>query len=363
MELRPQRHARAWDWELNDPEIHSTTWEWDMGCPGVALEDSHNFACTRVQPTSWGKDLVRGHGVLRVTRDEAVARQAAQRSSINNISSELTFEWGLALHDIELAEAIAGNKPWPQTRRQLRELGIKVLARAVGRLPVYPASVPVVGALRANPLSEPHRERAGPHILDLSPGWRPPGVQRRTSSSARSGVAVSTLHFYERESDLGPAPPRATNGGTRGDAAAGGFIRISHRVGIPLPTISDGPRGVADGRTPTKADWERLSRHWPRPITPDESSRSPARQPHRFIPVVAVCPWPRARLANPHDALRPRGIGPRRVFNSSGRSQFTTAGPTIDSQCRVSTYTYAHVGRYAVTTDSGVLAVGDRRGG
>jgi fatty acid desaturase len=129
MELGHNVMHGQWDW-MNDPEIHSTTWEWDMACASAHWKHSHNFLHHKYTNVV-GKDLDVGYGVLRVTRDE---KWEAKRSAqfLNNLFLGLTFEWGIALHDIELAEAVAGNKPWPQTRTQLRELGIKA-ARQLGK--------------------------------------------------------------------------------------------------------------------------------------------------------------------------------------------------------------------------------------
>ncbi len=40
------------------------------------------------------------------------------------------------------------------------------------------------------------------------------------------------------------------------------FIRTSQRVGVPLAAIREALATLPSGRTPTKKDWTRLSRHW-----------------------------------------------------------------------------------------------------
>jgi len=79
----------------------------------------------------------------------------------------------------------------------------------------------------------------------------------------RSGVAVSALHFYERE---GLITSRRTTGNQRRYARATlrrvAFIRTSQRVGIPLAEIRAALGTLPAGRTPTKKDWARLSRRW-----------------------------------------------------------------------------------------------------
>jgi MerR family transcriptional regulator, redox-sensitive transcriptional activator SoxR len=81
--------------------------------------------------------------------------------------------------------------------------------------------------------------------------------------SQRSGVAVSALHFYERE---GLIASRRTSGNQRRypreTLRRVAFIRISQQVGIPLRTIREALETLPDGRTPTRQDWARLSARW-----------------------------------------------------------------------------------------------------
>jgi MerR family redox-sensitive transcriptional activator SoxR len=81
--------------------------------------------------------------------------------------------------------------------------------------------------------------------------------------SERSGVAVSALHFYERE---GLIESRRTTGNQRRYGRdvlrRVAFIRTSQRVGVPLVGIRAALATLPAGRTPTKKDWTRLSRVW-----------------------------------------------------------------------------------------------------
>jgi MerR family redox-sensitive transcriptional activator SoxR len=81
--------------------------------------------------------------------------------------------------------------------------------------------------------------------------------------SERSGVAISALHFYERE---GLIESRRTAGNqrrySRDSLRRVAFIRTSQRVGVPLAEIRGALATLPAGRTPTKRDWSRLSRGW-----------------------------------------------------------------------------------------------------
>src|SRR5580693_8491212 len=81
--------------------------------------------------------------------------------------------------------------------------------------------------------------------------------------AARSGVTVSALHFYEAE---GLIHATRTAGNQRRYPREVlrrvAFIRASQQVGIPLRRIKEALDQLPDGRTPTRGDWERLSRAW-----------------------------------------------------------------------------------------------------
>ena len=81
--------------------------------------------------------------------------------------------------------------------------------------------------------------------------------------SRRSGVAVSALHFYERE---GLIASRRTSGNQRRyprhTLRRVAFIRMSQRLGIPLARIRDALASLPADRVPTSRDWARLSAGW-----------------------------------------------------------------------------------------------------
>jgi MerR family redox-sensitive transcriptional activator SoxR len=79
----------------------------------------------------------------------------------------------------------------------------------------------------------------------------------------RAGVTVSALHFYERE---GLIFSRRTTGNQRryhrDVLRRVAFVRFSQRLGISLHDIGEALDSLPDGRTPTAADWAKLSRRW-----------------------------------------------------------------------------------------------------
>ncbi|MEV0412228.1 redox-sensitive transcriptional activator SoxR [Streptomyces sp. NPDC050448] len=81
--------------------------------------------------------------------------------------------------------------------------------------------------------------------------------------SARSGAAVSALHFYETK---GLISSRRTSGNqrrySRDTLRRLAFVRAAQRVGIPLAAIRDALAQLPEERTPNREDWARLSEAW-----------------------------------------------------------------------------------------------------
>src|SRR6202012_991957 len=81
--------------------------------------------------------------------------------------------------------------------------------------------------------------------------------------AARSGLAVSAIHFYEAERLI-----RSTR--TAGNQRRYpreilrrvAVIKVAQRIGIPLSVIRDALATLPKGRTPTARDWNRLSSGW-----------------------------------------------------------------------------------------------------
>nr|WP_221217816.1 MULTISPECIES: redox-sensitive transcriptional activator SoxR [unclassified Mycolicibacterium] len=79
----------------------------------------------------------------------------------------------------------------------------------------------------------------------------------------RAGVAISALHFYERE---GLIISRRTSGNQRryprDTLRRVAFIRMSQRLGIPLARVREALSTLPTDRVPTSRDWAKLSAGW-----------------------------------------------------------------------------------------------------
>ncbi len=79
----------------------------------------------------------------------------------------------------------------------------------------------------------------------------------------RSGMAPSALRYYE---ELGLISSTRTSSGRRRFERQMlrrlAFVRAGRNVGLSLDDVAQALRLLPDGRTPTRADWARLSRAW-----------------------------------------------------------------------------------------------------
>lgn len=85
--------------------------------------------------------------------------------------------------------------------------------------------------------------------------------------AARAGVSTATLRFYEKQNLI---VAERTSGNQRRFARATlrrvAFIRAAQRIGLSLQEIRTALAKLPSDRTPTKADWGRLSRSWRRDL-------------------------------------------------------------------------------------------------
>ncbi len=82
-------------------------------------------------------------------------------------------------------------------------------------------------------------------------------------TARRSGVATSTLRFYESR---GLITSRRVGGNHRRYHRAMlrriAIIRVAQRLGLSLDEIAAALASLPDARTPTRRDWARLSASW-----------------------------------------------------------------------------------------------------
>jgi MerR family transcriptional regulator, redox-sensitive transcriptional activator SoxR len=79
----------------------------------------------------------------------------------------------------------------------------------------------------------------------------------------RSGVAVSTVHFYEAKGLLHSWRSSGNQRRYSRDVLRRvAIVKIAQRLGLPLSMIKAAIDSLPGGRTPTARDWKRLSAEW-----------------------------------------------------------------------------------------------------
>jgi MerR family redox-sensitive transcriptional activator SoxR len=134
----------------------------------------------------------------------------------------------------------------------------------------------------------------------------------------RTGVAVSALRFYEAE---GMVSSTRSSGGQRrfprDVLRRVAFIRVAQRVGLTLDEIREALATLPQQRTPTAADWSRLSRAWKSRL--DERIRllESVRDDLSSCIGCGCLSLQACRLYNPDDRARALGQGPRYLLGDS----------------------------------------------
>lgn len=159
-----------------------------------------------------------------------------------------------------------------------------------------------------------HRKRSRPASAKKAapPGQNPYRELTVGQVAARSGVAVSTLHFYESQGLIqswrNPGNQRRY---PREVLRRVSVIKVAQRTGIPLAAIRQALKSLPGERTPTSQDWKNLSARW-RAELMDRIARLTRLRDQLDGCIgcgclsLGVCP-----LRNPHDRLAKQGPGPR----------------------------------------------------
>jgi MerR family redox-sensitive transcriptional activator SoxR len=126
----------------------------------------------------------------------------------------------------------------------------------------------------------------------------------------RSGVAPSALRYYESQHLI--SSTRTTGNQRRYERATlrrVAFIRSAQRVGLRLEEITEALSTLPGGRTPTRADWARLSKQWRSRI--DEQIERLERLRDKLDGCIGCgcLSLQRCTLQNPQDYVSVRGPG------------------------------------------------------
>ncbi|ATY13219.1 redox-sensitive transcriptional activator SoxR [Amycolatopsis sp. AA4] len=137
--------------------------------------------------------------------------------------------------------------------------------------------------------------------------------------SLRSGVPASALRFYEDEDLIRSRRTAGNQRRYRRDTLRRvTFIRMSQRVGMPLAQIREVLALLPDDRTPTRADWTRISSCWRSDLDQRIRQLEQLRDQLNDCIGCGCMSLAKCRLANPNDQLGQDGPGPRRLPDHRG---------------------------------------------
>ncbi|WP_225328771.1 MULTISPECIES: acyl-CoA desaturase [unclassified Mycobacterium] len=115
-----------WDW-MNDPDIHSSVWDWDTASTAEAWKHSHNYV-HHTFTNILGKDKDLGYELLRIDPNQQWHPRFLFQP-LYNVLLMLLFEWGVAIHDMDIDAIRRREKPWSEVRKDLRGIGGKARAQ------------------------------------------------------------------------------------------------------------------------------------------------------------------------------------------------------------------------------------------
>jgi MerR family redox-sensitive transcriptional activator SoxR len=130
--------------------------------------------------------------------------------------------------------------------------------------------------------------------------------------AARTGLAISAIHFYEAQGLILSWRNAANHRRyPREVLRRVSIIKVAQRLGIPLASIKETFNRLPKGRTPTDADWRKLSARWHAEL--DQRIRKLTQLRDQLTGCIGCgclsmkqCP-----LRNPMDELAAEGAGPR----------------------------------------------------
>ncbi len=131
----------------------------------------------------------------------------------------------------------------------------------------------------------------------------------------RTGLAVSAIRYYETQGLIHPA---RNSGGQRrflrSDIRRLSFVRIAQLFGFTLPKISALMASLPEGRTPTKRDWEKISREFRTTLDAQILTLEQMRDNLDGCIGCGCLSLKKCRLYNPDDNAARLGPGPRYVM-------------------------------------------------
>jgi fatty acid desaturase len=142
-----------YDW-TRDPALDSHEFEWDTACPGDQWRHSHNYM-HHTHTNVLGKDRDIGYGILRMSEDQPWRKRDLGNPVYATLLA-LLFQWGVAVHDLEVERIEAGEVSFADKREILQAIWEKGRRQVLKDYVLFPllagpaAPFVVTGNLTAN---------------------------------------------------------------------------------------------------------------------------------------------------------------------------------------------------------------------
>ena len=125
-----------YDW-MNDPALSGKQFEWDNACPADQWRHSHNYM-HHTHTNIVGKDRDIGYGVLRMSEDQEW-RPYYLGNPVYATLLALFFQYGVALHDLEIERLASGETKLAEKRKLLGGIWKKVRRQTLKDYVIFPA--------------------------------------------------------------------------------------------------------------------------------------------------------------------------------------------------------------------------------
>ncbi len=125
-----------YDW-MGDPGLSSRMFEWDTMAPAENWKYGHNYM-HHTYTNIVGKDRDIGYGILRMDEDQKW-RPYYLGNPLYAFLLMTFFEWGVALHDLEVDEVRAGNRTWEENKPVAKRIARKMSRQVLKDYVLFPA--------------------------------------------------------------------------------------------------------------------------------------------------------------------------------------------------------------------------------
>lgn len=130
--------------------------------------------------------------------------------------------------------------------------------------------------------------------------------------AARSGLAISAVHFYESQGLISSWRNRGNHRRYPREVLRRlAIVKVAQRLGLPLASIKSALGSLPKGRTPTDADWRKLSARWREELAARIAKLTRLRDQLGDCIGCGCLSLHQCPLRNPLDALGDEGPGAR----------------------------------------------------